>query len=234
MDSNKYMLFSGKTKMADVILRDCRIVTLLPRFDVRLGFAEKTLSQVCAKYGINEHFFLLACNIHSFDGYFPDREELAEIDIESMLQYLKRSHDYYINTRIVSIEQRLAKMVDSCTGYHYKIISGFFSEYKQEVLKHFQHEEVEVFPNIRALIRGERVDFHIAQYEENHSNIDDKLNDLKNIIIKYLPEDCSTQERNDILLDIFMFEEDLTKHTRIENKVLIPYVRQIERSYEKK
>lgn len=40
------------------------------------------------------------------------------------------------------------------------------------------------------------------------------------------PEDLSSV--NDVLKDIFTFEEDLAKHTRIENKVLIPMVHRIE------
>lgn len=227
------MLFSGSTKMADVILTDYRTLTLLPRFDIKLGFGEKTLCEVCAKHNINEHFFLLVCNIHTFDQYLPDREELVDIDINCMLQYLKKSHDYYINTRIASIERKLSAISVCGQGHHHKIIGKFFAEYKQEVLKHFDYEDDEVFPNIVALIKGDKVDFHIDQYEENHDNIDDKLSDLKNIIIKYLSDDCSTEERNDILTDIFLFEEDLTKHTRIENKVLIPFVREIEQGYEK-
>lgn len=235
MDKNKYMLFSGATKMADVILTDYRLLTILPRFDIRLGFSEKTVTEVCEKEKVNEHFFLMVCNIHTFDGYCPDSTELTDVDIESMLQYLKKSHDYYLLDRITSIEKKLKTMSSgSCIGNHHKIISKFFSDYKQEVVKHFKYEDEEVFPNICALINGDKIDFRINQYEENHDNIDDKLSDLKNIIIKYLPEDYSTEERNDILLDIFLFEEDLTKHTRIENKVLIPYVRQIERNYEKK
>lgn len=233
MDNHKYMLFSGTTKMADVILRDYRILTLLPRFDIKLGFADKTLSEVCAKYGVNEHFFILVCNIHTFDDYLPEREDLVGIDLPSMIKYLKKSHSYYIGSRISSIENELELITNCCSEHHHKILSNFFSEYKQEVLRHFAYEDEEVFPGIEAMIRGEKQDFHIDQYEEHHGNIDDKLNDLKNIIIKYLPEDCSTEERNEILFNIFLFEEDLTKHTRIENKVLIPYVREIEPSYEK-
>lgn len=234
MDNNKYMLFSSTTKMADLILANYRILTLLPRFDIRLGFGDKSISDVCERYGVNEHFFLMVCNIHTLDHYCPEKEDLTDIDIESMLQYLKKSHDYYLGNRITSIEKKLSTMADYCTSNHHKIISKFFSEYKQEVVKHFKYEDEEVFPNIRILIKGDKLDFHIDQYEENHDNIDDKLSDLKNIIIKYLPQDCSTEERNDILLDIFLFEEDLTMHTRIENKILIPYVRQIEKSYGKK
>ncbi len=234
MDKNKYMLFWGTTKMVDVILADYRLLTLLPRFGISLGFSEKTVAEVCEKEGVNEHFFLMVCNIHTFDGYCPDSTELTDVDIESMLQYLKKSHDYYLFNRISSIEKKLAIMSGRCTGNHHKIISKFFAEYRQEVVKHFKYEEEIVFPNIHALIKGEKSDFHIVQYEENHDNIDDKLNDLKNIIIKYLPDDCSTEDRNDILLDIFTFEEDLTKHTRIENKILIPYVRQIERNHGEK
>lgn len=233
MDSNKYMLFSGATKMADLILRDYRILTLLPRFDITLGFADKTICEVCSKYGVDEHFFLLVCNIHTFDDYLPEREDLMKIDLKSMIKYLRRSHSYYIGNRIASIEQKLKAITNCCSEYHDKILGNFFAEYKQEVLGHFAYEDQEVFPCIEAMLEGKTQDFKIDQYEEHHDNIDDKLSDLKNIIIKYLPDGCSTEERNDILFDIFLFEEDLTKHTRIENKVLIPYVRETERGYGK-
>ena len=60
----------------------------------------------------------------------------------------------------------------------------------------------------------------------------EKLNDLKNIIIKYLPEEYSSPLRFEILKDIYDIEKDLQKHSLIENRLLVSLVQKIEKSYE--
>jgi len=52
---------------------------------------------------------------------------------------------------------------------------------------------------------------------------------LKNIIIKYLPQDCTIEKCRDILLNLFMFEYDLSKHTLLEDKILVSLVEYIEK-----
>lgn len=233
MKDNNYLRFSASMKMADAVLLNYTLVSVLPRFDIHLGFGDKTLSEVCRKYGVNESFFLMVCNIQTYDDYFPTDEELLHIDMGSLIDYLKKSHDYYTGHRIATIERRLESMTGGCEASHHAIMRKFFTEYRQEVIGHFDYEEQTVFPYVRELVAGRTsVNYHINQYEENHTNIDDKLSDLKNIIIKYLPESCSSEDRSDILTEIFLFEQDLEKHTRIEDKILIPLVRQIEKGYE--
>ena len=101
------------------------------------------------------------------------------------------------------------------------------------MIRHFKYEDSIVFPYIQSLMDGTvNSQFHIHQYEENHSNIEDKLSDLKNIILKYLPENCSSSERISVLIKIFNFETELSKHSLIEDKILIPFVQEIEKSYE--
>jgi regulator of cell morphogenesis and NO signaling len=53
--------------------------------------------------------------------------------------------------------------------------------------------------------------------------------DLKNIIIKYLPPNYDLNIGNSLLASLFMFEKDLKNHSRIEDKILIPKVRQLEK-----
>ena len=100
------------------------------------------------------------------------------------------------------------------------------------MLNHFNYDVEIVLPYIKNLSKNTyEKGFHIEQYEENHSNIDDKLSDLKNILIKYFPNNNSTDIQIDVLTEIFQFEEDLIKHTRIEDKILIPYVHKKEEEY---
>jgi regulator of cell morphogenesis and NO signaling len=113
------------------------------------------------------------------------------------------------------------------------MISQFFSEYKNEVVNHFAYEENTVFPYVRDLLKqNTSVNYHINQFEKNHSNIEDKLTDLINILIKYLPENDRNKERENVLFNIFLFAKDLNTHILIENKVLVPCVKLIEEQYE--
>ena len=96
------------------------------------------------------------------------------------------------------------------------------------------YEEVTVFPYISNMVKGARPgDYEIGVFRENHSNIDDKLNDLKNIIMKYLPGDTLSDMRIRVLFGIFALEEDLSKHSLIEDKILIPLVMKLEQRYAK-
>ena len=107
-----------------------------------------------------------------------------------------------------------------------KLLKRFYKEYQNEVKSHFEFEEEIVFPYITNLAQGVKSDsFTIETFEENHSNIEDKLSDLKSIIIKYLPGGVLQEERISVL---FRLSEDLEKHTLIEDKILAPYVELLE------
>lgn len=46
--------------------------------------------------------------------------------------------------------------------------------------------------------------------------------------MKYIPDTCDMVLRNEVLYGIFRLEEDLKKHTLIEDRVLIPMVNRME------
>ncbi|MBO5787458.1 MAG: hemerythrin domain-containing protein, partial [Bacteroidaceae bacterium] len=62
--------------------------------------------------------------------------------------------------------------------------------------------------------------------------INEKLNDLKNIIIKYLGEEFSLPVRFELLNNIYSVEKDLRKHSMIEDRLLVPLVEKLENSHE--
>lgn len=224
------MLFANKMKLADLLLENHNLSLILQRFGIELGFGEKTVANVCDQYGLSSDFFLLICNVYTDDQYLPSATEISNIDMEALVPYLVASHDYYLDERIPHIERHLTRIADACPESHRNILHRFFDDYKMEVEKHFQYEEETVFPYINHLRQGQRAEgYTITQFEDNHSNIEDKLNDLTNIIIKYLPGDIMPKERISLLFDIFQLSSDLNKHNLIENKILIPYVSSLEK-----
>ncbi len=228
----KYAIFSENTKMADIILANSRLLYVLPYFDIKLGFAEKTVKQVCNEKNISVPLLLLVCNIYTFDDYIPDSRNLKQIPIEGIITYLQSSHKDYLEIRMPQIINNILNLENICHFKNGNVLNSFCEKYKQEVIGHFKYEEEIVFPYIIQLLNGVKSNkYKIKEYEKNHSDINAALNDLKSIIIKYFPQDCLIEKCRDILLNLFMFEYDLNKHALLEDKILISLVEHIEKNH---
>lgn len=223
-------LFTVKMKLADILIENPSLIIMLSRFGIDLGFGDKNVDEVCKMYNVSTNFFLILCNVYTFQDYLPSKSELQQINMNDMIPYLLASHDYYLNFQLANIEKDMNKITKSCNPSNGDILRKFFSEYKDEVIKHFKYEEETVFPYIKNLLNGEKSNvYNIHQFEENHSNIEDKLTDLINILIKYLPSTYAQKERVFVLSSLFILSEDLIKHSLIEEKILAPYVETLEK-----
>ena len=111
-----------------------------------------------------------------------------------------------------------------------RLIDKFYDDYDNEVNNHFQYEEEVVFPYIERLLNNGCGDgeYSISLFGHNHGNVNEKLNDLSNIITKYISEEYSSQLRYEILNEIHYIGNDLAKHSRIEDKLLVPLVEKFE------
>jgi regulator of cell morphogenesis and NO signaling len=222
-------LFSEKMKMADLVLTNYRLLYVFPCFGLGLGWGESTVRQVCEKNKISVSLFLLVCNLYTFDDYCPDTDALAQIPLDDFMKYLKKSHKDYLENRMPEVIARILNLVDCCRVKHGELLMGFCEKYRQEVVAHFDYEEQIVFPYIGGLLSGEKTGYYkIKEYERNHSNLEEALNDLKKIIIKYLPPECTIEKCRDVLIELFLFESDLAKHTLLEERILIALVERIE------
>lgn len=226
----KHLLFTERMKMADLIHANYRLLFVLPRFGIRLGLGDKSIGEVCRQHQISTTLFLLVCNIYTYDEFLPEAGELYSFSAEELTQYLHRSHEDYIQHQIPEIRQQVRALMESCEAKNATILQEFFDGYCREVTNHFRYEESVVFPYVHQLSLGEATTpgYSIGQFEKNHSNIEEKLSDLKNILIKYLPDPTPGGVRQRLLLDLFLLEDDLNKHSLIEDRILVPLVEQLE------
>jgi len=226
---SKNPIFSEKTKLAELITDNPKLLQMLPRFGIKLGFGDHNVAEVCKMNDVSTKMFLLVCSIHFDPNTLPHTVECANTDIDSLLFYLKTSHRFYLDERFPHIEMHLNRIIEASGPKYGNMLSHFYNEYKQEMVKHFKYEEEVVFPYIAALRNGENIgDYSIDQFRHNHSNIEDALEDMNNILIKYLPGDILPNERIEIATDIMDLSADLSSHSIIEDRVLVPYVESLE------
>ncbi len=229
MKDMKSRLFSSESRLSDLITAHPSLLSLLPRLGVSLGFGDRSIADVCDDSGVDTGFFLLICNVYTFNNYVPSTATILGTDMTGLVPYLEYSHKYYVNKRLPHIERHLDAIAEKLSGRIGKVFLSFYKEYKQEVEAHFQHEECEVFPHIRAMMAGNRdTSYSIGAFLQNHSDIEGKLDDLLNIIFKYLPPQVDDDNVLDVVYDILRLSEDLKKHTFIEEKIMVPLVHHLE------
>lgn len=216
-------------KMAALIESDCHLLPILSRLGMTSSFGEQTIEQTCDHYGIDAATFCLICNVYSSSGFKPSAWEIALAKPDDVVFYLHASHNYYLDSALTVLEPKLEELLKACTAKQSEAVRKFFSEYETELRSHFSFEEEKVFPYIKKLIGGgSSTDFNIDKFKDNHSNVDEKLGDLKSIIMKSLPDSCDGNLRLEILDLICHLQRDLARHTCVEEDVLIPLVRRME------
>lgn len=216
-------------KIADLVDFNFNLLGVLTRLGIGFGFGDETVEEVCRRTGINANTFLLICNVYSFDGYRPSADVLREIDLRDIVRYLRRSHAFYMDVAVKSLADAIQQVIEPCDERRKRIIRSFFTQYKDELSRHFEYEENTVFPYVEAVLgHADHPGFTILQYEENHTNVEEKLSDLKNIVMKYLPPECDNKQIFNVLYYIHSLAEDLEKHTAIEDEILVPVVGRME------
>ncbi len=223
--------------MANILTADRRAMVLMPRFGIDMGFGDKTVKEICREKKIDPDFFLLMVNVFLHPHHFPDKK-LQNTDPDLLLTYLANSHDYYIREKIPSLKALVDELLEKLTFPVKDQLFKFFTDYIEEVLEHIDYEEKTVFPYISDLVSQPNpivstrwsTGYNIRLFEEKHDNIEVKLSDLKNLLIKYFPPAEDRYLRIRILNELFDLEQDLIDHARLEDKVLIPIVRQLEQN----
>ncbi len=231
--------FTKDDKLAKLIHANHFLLPVVNRFGIRLGFNDKTVGTVCNEKEINVNFFLTIVNTYSNKDYFPE-SELLSFSPMLIVDYLRKTHQYYFEYLFPEVERRLNRVMDGCKDSceDLQLIKGFYGKYKEELSKHIDEEEETVFPYVKAIVyayeKSLKLDnkflsYSMKSFEQEHTNVDQKIYDLKNIVIKYLKPGYNDNDCNAFLFAIFQFEKDLLDHARIEDKILVAKVKELEK-----
>jgi len=236
------MLINKDMKMADVVHLNHHLLHVLNRFNIHLGFGDKTVETVCNENQVHIDFFLDIVNTFHDPNYFP-LKHLQTFKASMLIKYLQKTHFYYISIKMPEIGGYISQLTNdqSILDTHKKLLKDFFFDYQNELITHINKEEQRVYPYVlkleNALIQSdtpksvlsELSNYSIHEYEEEHDDVEAKLFDLKNIIIKYLPPPKDSRIFNVILHELFELEQDLNNHGHIEDLILVPIVDKMEK-----
>lgn len=215
--------------MCDIICEEYHLLQMMSRFGIPLGFGEKTVKDVCETNGVDTSTFLAVANYMKNGpdsaSYYVDR-----VSVKSLINYLEQAHTYFLDFQLPSIRRNLLEAIDCSDKNEVAfLILKFFDEYFGEVRNHMTYENRRIFPYVEQLLNGNRPEnYNISMYGRSHEAVDKKLQELKNIIIKYYKGKEDTNRLNNVLVDIFNCEADLHTHNEVEDLLFVPAVRILE------
>ena len=173
---------------------------------------------------------LLICNLYTFEDYLPLIDELSEIDMSPLVPYLKASHRYYTEERLPHIGAHIDNIAGRIDNRYGKVFQQFYADFRNQIEEHFSSEERYEFARVLALQQGaSRRGLMKGTSKRSHPDLVDKLNDLTQIVYKYLPGNVLPEETMELVFDILQLSSDIQKHALIEDKILQPYMQWLER-----
>ena len=215
--------YTGEDRMCDLVCDRYPVLQVMSRFGIALGFGDKTIAAVCEENRVDTATFLAVVNLVLDFGGDAD----AVVSVRALTDYLHNSHGYFLDFRLPAIRRKLIEAVDCSLSYVSFAIMRFFDEYVAEVQRHMTYEEQTVFPYVESLLSGEKnAAYSIDIFRRQHDQVEAKLRELKNIIIKYYPSG-GTNELNGVLFDIFTCEQELASHNAVEDEIFIPAVERL-------
>lgn len=218
-------------KMSDLICENYPMVLVMSRFGIALGFGEKNIGEVCRQNEVDACTFLTVVNFlaEETNTSIPVENINKCLSLETLMVYLHNAHDYFLKFRFPHIRRKLIEATADCPEDVAFVIRKFFDEYAEEVNKHMTYEEKTVFPYVRGLLQGKKdPKYNISIFKKRHDQIEMKIVELKNILIKYYPGTGSNM-LNSVLFDIFTSEEDLSTHNKVEDYLFVPAILALEK-----
>jgi regulator of cell morphogenesis and NO signaling len=235
-------MYTKRMKLAEVLQSDYNTLNVINRFGIALGFGEKSVEMVCSQYGINPNFFLEIINAYHDPDYFPQKH-LQSFSVGEIVEYLKKTHQSYLNQDIPYIERLMNELLEGCRNpKEINLVLKFFTDYKKELFKHLQWEDEQIFPysisienaykneeNINDVLEQAKT-YSMNTFLDEHDDIESKLYDINTLFIKYIPPVENQQLCLRILKEFAHLERDINNHARIEEKVLAPKVAEMEKA----
>ncbi len=221
--------------LARVIHGNYRLLVVLDRVNISLGFANQTIEEIAQKQQVNPDALVLILNLFANENFISEIGNHFDY-LPDIILFLRKSHTYFLEDKIPSLQKDIQELVQILQDPKSNLVERFYNKYSEEISEHMEYENDTVFPYIESLyaFHSTKKDptksksFSIQEYKEHHDDIEATLNDLKNILIRHLPQKEDKKLRFHILKQLFELETDLCIHTKIENEVIIPLVRNLE------
>ncbi len=217
-------ILQSNRKVIEQIEENPSLLLMMQHFNVDFKFADKTLKEIAQEIDISQTLLLSIANLYS--GIKPRNNPVqSKKDLNKVISFLKNSHDYYRNEKYPEIIQTIKLLQEKHQIRELQLLEKFFEEYCTESIEHFSYEDEIAFPYFTRLIEGldtKGFNYSATEYKEHHTDIEIKLRDFKNLLLKHINIEGDLPIRRKLINSVLELEYDLYIHSLIEESILIP------------
>lgn len=223
-------------KMSDLIFENPSFLIMMEHFNLDLATQDKSVEQICRENQLNKAVFIAIANL--YNGFNPEGIDRFETDdSNAIIAFLKNSHQFYLSEKIPEIHGIIDQLIKNGINRktEIKLVEDFFTEYIREVKEHLDYEDEIAFPYFLELLfptcdpQKAKNKFSVEEYQDHHTDIETKLNDLKKLLVKHISLRDDRSLKRKLLINLFELEYDLNIHSVIEELMLIPLIKKIEK-----
>ncbi|MCT4648276.1 MAG: hypothetical protein N4A74_25030 [Carboxylicivirga sp.] len=219
--------------LSDLILENPSLLLLVQFFEIKGVISNYSIEHICRLHSINPSLFVLVANL--YNGFAPYEKDftLTRKDIIAVLRFLKQTHRYFVEEKLQEVQAILEQLNTFTNGDELEPIALFFRNYIKEVKEHLNYEEEMAFPYFYQLIHADLSSllnkYSVKEYKIHHNDIETKLSDLKNILMKHVSFEHAFPMKRRLIKSLFELEANLNIHSVIEETILIPLVNRLEK-----
>ena len=138
-----------------------------------------------------EFIFTLLCTFEDEKTF--SESEYEKFSLEIIIDYIKRTHRYYLTKKLCEIEQTISILLKDYSGNHplLHILTDFFAEYTVHLTEHIQAEEKHLLPYIKTLLKFEKEEktateflsatknYSLQSFIDSHHDTEKDLSDVR-------------------------------------------------------
>lgn len=217
-------LINRESKLSEIIIHDPSTITVLDRFEIGLGVGDAKVNEICEEKGIDVDFFTTILNTFMNENYFPQRA-MESFSVANLIDYLNKTNTYYEKNVLPNIERHFSFLIAKSTSANNNLVimRQFFDEVKGELLQRIANDRNQWFPDVvnKNQPHPDRIG-NLEDYKEANDPIEDKIDDLINMLVIHLKGDYDHNLGYAVIVAIFSLKKDIKQNNRIRNRILRP------------
>lgn len=231
-----------ETTVADLVAKNLNTAHVFKKYGIDFCCGgKKSIESVCEKNGID--FSILSHELMEAVNTKERSYNYNQWELDFLSDHIVNVHHRYIEESIpllLSYGDKVTKV----HGHHNTELPEIYELVKQvcgELAAHMKKEELILFPFIKKIANAKRenntlprphfgsVDNPVAMMEDEHEAAGEMLREIAELSSQYTPPDhaCNTYKAYYSLLN--EFEQDLHLHIHLENNILFPKAKQMEK-----
>ncbi len=210
----------------------------------RLEASDPNTEDGFSKFNMEGNLMKLILDLYNSEETEISSNKLNDYSISEVLAYLQASHKYYLSKKLPEIEQTMLHIQNKYSESHQVLtaLTMFFNDYKNRFVAHIRMEEKEFFPFIKKMILASKGEvknteikeilnnYSVESFDDGHDPIEDDLKEVSKIIKSFSGTKDTPMPYAVFQNQVELFELELRKHAIIEDHILVPMAKELEKS----